>query len=245
MLDADLLSGVQPSPGRPARDDRSRDQPGGSPRAPGSRSGAVSSAGPRPVRRQRQNRSTCSAAWRSWSERARAKSSATCTGALAYGWWSPLDVDGTPWTTLEPSATSSTRRRHGRVRQVAPLPDAHVSTRRGLSLTSPARTAADCLRHLSAEDAVPIADCAIARGASVEQIAKIIAWQARLALRRARSYVSGLVDGRRESWLESRSAVAFRRAWPDATDAAGHDPRRTPALRRASRLPLAEPRRRG
>lgn len=133
------------------------------------------------------------------------------TAALAYGWWSPLEVEGRPWTTMEPSETSSTRRRQGRIRQVAPLPDDQIVTRRGLSLTSPARTVADCLRHLPAEDAVPIADCAIARGVPLEQVAKIIAWQADWPYA-ARGHTSlGLVDGRRESWLESRSAVAFQR----------------------------------
>src|SRR5690349_4694961 len=41
------------------------------------------------------------------------------SAALAYGWPAPPDVDTDPWTTVSPEPAQSTRRRHGRVRQVA------------------------------------------------------------------------------------------------------------------------------
>jgi hypothetical protein len=131
------------------------------------------------------------------------------SAALAFGWPSPLRVDPMPWTTMGPGELAHTRRRHGLVRQVAPLPTGHAIVRFGLTLTSAARTVADCLRHLDAAESVPIADAAIAAGVDVERISRILRWQVDWPYA-ARGLASmRLVDGRRESWLESRSAVAF------------------------------------
>lgn len=133
------------------------------------------------------------------------------TAALAYGWPAPMDVDLVPWTTLAAATRGVTRRRHGRIRQVAPLPDIHVNTYLGVSLTSPPRTVADCLRHLAAEVSVPIADCAVTCGVDLDAVGRILTWQASWPYGgRGRSSIE-LVDPRRESWLESRSAVALHR----------------------------------
>ena len=133
------------------------------------------------------------------------------TAALAYGWPAPLDVDCVPWTTVHSAFDAATRRRHGRIRQAAPLPDDHVWSALGLRTTSPTRTVADCLRHLPAEISVPIADCAVSRGVDLDAVARILHWQSGWPYA-ARGFTSiELVDGRRESWLESRSAVAIHR----------------------------------
>jgi hypothetical protein len=133
------------------------------------------------------------------------------TAALAYGWPAPPIVDPDPWTTVSSELPKSTRRRHGRVRQVAPLPVTQTSSQLGLALTSPSRTVADCLRHFAAEVSVPIADAAIRGGADAQAIAAVLAGQDGWPYAaRARASLP-LVDGRRESWLESRSAVTFQR----------------------------------
>ncbi|MFL6100422.1 MAG: hypothetical protein ACJ71T_10765 [Actinomycetales bacterium] len=133
------------------------------------------------------------------------------TAALAYGWPAPLDVDAVPWTTLAAQTRGVTRRRNERIRQVAPLPDHHVNTRLGVPLTSPPRTVADCLRHLPAEASVPIADYAVGHGVDLEAVARILRWQESWPYAaRGRASIE-LVDPRRESWLESRSAVAWQR----------------------------------
>lgn len=76
------------------------------------------------------------------------------------------------------------------------------------ALTSPARTAADCLRHYSAEIAVPIADAAIQRHLTKRAtIAEVLSRQAGWPYAARAAASLPLVDGRRETWLESLSAV--------------------------------------
>ncbi len=80
---------------------------------------------------------------------------------------------------------------------------------RGAWVTSPARTAADCLRHCEPEVSVPIADAVLFRGlASTAELDDALAdqdsWPFAARARRARRVVTA-----RESWLESSSAVAF------------------------------------
>lgn len=133
------------------------------------------------------------------------------SAALAYGWPAPPAVDPAPWTTAAAELLVSTRRRQDRVRQVAPLPAADVWRAEGLTLTSPARTVADCLRHLPAEESIPLADAAVRSGVDLAAVSRTLDWQAGWPYA-ARGHTSAaLVDGRRESWLESRSAVAFHR----------------------------------
>jgi hypothetical protein len=80
----------------------------------------------------------------------------------------------------------------------------------GLIVTTVARTVADCLRHWPAWTSVPIADAALHRRlitpeALVEQLDRQRHWIGRpRALDALR-----LVDGRRESWLESYAFVSF------------------------------------
>jgi hypothetical protein len=131
------------------------------------------------------------------------------TAALAYGWPGPIDLDSDPWFTADPAARTPTRRRSGVIRQVAALPVDHVRNWEDLSLTSPERTVADCLRHFPAAVSVPIADAALREGVSAAGILRILAWQSGWPYAGRGAASARLVDGRRESWLESRSAVTF------------------------------------
>lgn len=80
---------------------------------------------------------------------------------------------------------------------------------RVVAVTSRARMVADCLRSLPAAVAVPLADAAgrtgLERGAVDEVLARQRSWT---GADRARSALA-LVDPRRESWLESASAVGL------------------------------------
>lgn len=79
-----------------------------------------------------------------------------------------------------------------------------------LPVTSAARTVADCLRSYGALISVPIADAALQQGLTTppeieEQLERQRRWRGRpRALRHL-----PLIDGRRESWLESYAFVLF------------------------------------
>ena len=93
--------------------------------------------------------------------------------------------------------------------QVATMRSRDRTRLRGTWVTTPARTAADCLRHCEPQVAVPIADAVLVRGlATAAELDEVLQFQdlwpyAALA-RRSRRVVAP-----RESWLESASAVAF------------------------------------
>jgi Transcriptional regulator, AbiEi antitoxin len=107
----------------------------------------------------------------------------------------------------------STRVDRSAVVEVATLFAGELMTRGGIPLTSPARTAADCLRHYDAEVGVPIADAAIQRGlATTEAIARALGRQTGWPYGLRGISNLALVDGRRESWLESVSAVRLTRS---------------------------------
>jgi hypothetical protein len=95
---------------------------------------------------------------------------------------------------------------------VAALPDEDLQVVRGLAVTSPARTLADCLRLLPAEDAVPLVDAALRRGASTRaEVEAVLARQYTWPFAGVAAASLALVDPRRESALESRSAVVMHR----------------------------------
>ena len=93
---------------------------------------------------------------------------------------------------------------------VAGLPQADVETRHGIPVTTVHRTVADCLRHLPVGDAVAVADAAVREGATtVEDLRTVLAAQTGWPFSAAAALRLELVDGRRESPLESRSAVVM------------------------------------
>jgi very-short-patch-repair endonuclease len=95
---------------------------------------------------------------------------------------------------------------------VASLPAHHVRRLRGWPLTTTVRTLADCLRHLPAQDAAAMADAALHRRlVTAEALDDIVRSQASWPLAAAARAALSIVDARRESPLESRSAVVMHR----------------------------------
>ena len=114
--------------------------------------------------------------------------------------------------TVRPGSGTA-RRDDGVHRHVAGLPRGHVVLLRSLPVTSPARTVADCLRQLDAADAVALADAAVRAGlTTAEAVRDVLRQQAGWPFVQGAGLSLALVDGRRESSLESRSAVVMHRA---------------------------------
>jgi hypothetical protein len=131
------------------------------------------------------------------------------SAALSYGLPAPLDGPGRPTLTIG-APGASTDRQADLVVQVASLRDQDVASWREGRRTRPARTVADCLRHLPARDAVAIADAAVRQGLTdLARIEEVLRWQEGWPyLARGRAAYA-LVDPRRENWLESASAVTL------------------------------------
>jgi putative AbiEi antitoxin of type IV toxin-antitoxin system len=131
------------------------------------------------------------------------------SAAISYGLPAPLGELGRPTLTIG-GAPASTDRQDDLVVQVADLQPHEVRAWNGLRRTSVPRTVADCLRHLPAPTAVPMADTAIRSG-----VTSLPAIRETLARQSGWPYVmhgiagAALVDPRRESWLESFSFVAL------------------------------------
>lgn len=141
------------------------------------------------------------------------------SGAAVHRWGLPFDGPGTPTVTSGDLARSA-RRRASLVVQVAGLPERDVvvrevavaGTRWDVRVTSPARTLADCLRHLTPEESVAIADGVLRSGAVHRQAVRHVLdrqdpWPYLARGRRALE----LLDARRESFLESYSLVRLLR----------------------------------
>lgn len=131
----------------------------------------------------------------------------------------PLPLDELPRAMLTDGCITHTPRvdEHAVV-EVATLWPGDVVRGPQTTHTSPARTAADCLRHYSAEISVPIADAAVQRGlTSAATIADTLSRQAGWPYAARATASLPLVDGRRETWLESVSAV---RLWGEGVDLA-------------------------
>jgi hypothetical protein len=109
------------------------------------------------------------------------------------------------------SRTSGGRRSKALHVHVAPLRPEEIATIDGLSVTSLARTTADCLRSYAYEKAVAIGDAAIRAGLSRHELAESVG-QARNRVGSARArHLVGFVDGRSESVGESRSRIVLCR----------------------------------
>ncbi|WP_295700038.1 type IV toxin-antitoxin system AbiEi family antitoxin domain-containing protein [Lapillicoccus sp.] len=133
------------------------------------------------------------------------------TAAAALGLPLPLGpVDTIHLTDLE-RRVARTRRRRGLWIHHADSYDTDVDIVSELLVTTVSRTVADCLRMFRAEVSVPIADAALhLRLATPDDITAELAMQCHWKGRAMRADVAApLVDGRRESWLESFAAVKF------------------------------------
>ncbi len=90
----------------------------------------------------------------------------------------------------------------------AALAAGDVTQRHGVAVTDAARTVTDCLRLLEQGDAVAVADAAVrARLTTLADIEAVLRRQERWPFAGVAALRLPLVDGRRESRLESRSAV--------------------------------------
>ena len=125
------------------------------------------------------------------------------TAAAAYGLPLPLGATGDVHLTAV-AAVQQSRRAPGVVvhhGDSAPVP---LDTADGLAVTSVARTLADCLRCFDARVAIPLADHALREGMTVwEDIRAELGRQRRWRGRPRALQALRLVDGRRETWLES------------------------------------------
>jgi hypothetical protein len=131
------------------------------------------------------------------------------SAAALHGLPVPLALAGTAWITVAPGLGVTTHF-DGQLRQeVATLPPGDVGLHGGLPVTSLARTAADCLRHLPTADGVAVADAALRKGLTREQLAAVLGEQQTWPLAAAARAALELVDGRRETALESRSFVVI------------------------------------
>lgn len=129
------------------------------------------------------------------------------SAALSWGLPVPLLGPGRPCLTL-PGAPASTDRQVDLVVQVAELRPQDCAPWESWRRTSLTRTVADCLRHLPTPDAVAIADDALrCRRTSLAAVRNTLEWQQVWPYAGRGRFALDLVDGRRESPLESRSFV--------------------------------------
>jgi very-short-patch-repair endonuclease len=128
------------------------------------------------------------------------------SAAALHGWPVSEPLADRVWLTVEPGGY--TRREDRIVQQVAPLGSEDVGVASGLPCTAPARTVADCLRHLPAQEAVVLGDAAL-RSRVVDPRAVGATLERRWPRATAANDLLLLLDRNRESGLESRSAVVM------------------------------------
>jgi len=131
------------------------------------------------------------------------------SAVAVYGLPLPLGgVDTVHLTALSPWAR--TTRRSGLWVHHANSYDNETCELNGLVLSSLARTVADCLRDFSPRVSVPIADAALHRRlVTRDEVLAEMAMQCHWPGRSRADVAAPLVDGRRESWLESYAFVRF------------------------------------
>ena len=162
--------------------------------------------------------------WATAGASARALALALAAGAAFHGtalshvsaalWWelpAPRRIPARPELTVPLTLRQSDDSDWVRVLRCG-LPARHVLDRDGVRVTTPARTAVDCFRSLPLADSVAIADVVVRRGVPVGELVAVRKTQARWPGIRAARRGIGLVDGRRESPLES-SSVARLDGW--------------------------------
>ncbi|KQX61609.1 hypothetical protein [Angustibacter sp. Root456] len=127
------------------------------------------------------------------------------SAAAVHGW--PVPWAGYSLATFtDGRANGKNLRSAHRLVRAAPLAAPDVVAREGLRVTSPARTAADVLRHLPASESVAMVDVALrlgqtSRAAIDEVLRRQAGWTHVPRARLAREWL----DPRRDSYLESSS----------------------------------------
>jgi hypothetical protein len=130
------------------------------------------------------------------------------SAVLLWGLPAPRHLPARPQLTVAKRVHASDDSDWCRVLRCA-LPDRHVERRQGVLVTTLARTAVDCFRSLPLADALAVADAVVSRGVTPGELVGVRKEQARWPnIGRARLGL-GLVDGRRESWLESASVAGL------------------------------------
>lgn len=131
------------------------------------------------------------------------------SAACLYGWPRPLEGWGEPHLTA-PRSDGRSSRRAGLVIHTAALDEDDVVVRRGVTITSAARTVADVLQLLPAAEGIAMADHALRVGDSdhADVRSALVKQSGRPRVRQARRAFA-LTDPRRESWLESWSFITL------------------------------------
>jgi len=120
---------------------------------------------------------------------------------MPLGEWGPVHL-----TAIE--ATQCSRRRDGVTIHHCDSTLTSLTTRQGVVLTSVDRTLADCLRQFPPRVSVPLCDAALHRAlTSIGDLESELSTQRRWVGRPRAVAALRLIDGRRESWLESYSFV--------------------------------------
>lgn len=130
------------------------------------------------------------------------------TAAVAHD----LPVDANALSTVTATSPPARKRASDKDRHLyfASLPHVDRTTHLGAPVTTAARTVADCLRHLPRGDAVAVADAALHRGiTTLDDVGEVLSRQERWPFAAVAALALPLVDGRRESRLESKSAVVM------------------------------------
>jgi hypothetical protein len=130
------------------------------------------------------------------------------TAAVAHD----LPVDLKALTTLTATSPPARKRANDSDRHIyfASLPPVDRTTHLGAPVTTVARTVADCLRHLPRGDAVAVADAALHQGlTTLDDVRAVLLRQERWPFAAVAALALPLVDGRRETRLESKSAVVM------------------------------------
>lgn len=92
------------------------------------------------------------------------------------------------------------------------LTTGHIESNGAVRRTVASRTVLDCVRHLSTGDGLAVADAAIRAGkTTVDAVRDLREFQRRWPGAQKGDLMLAQVDARREGWLESWSADAFRR----------------------------------
>lgn len=137
------------------------------------------------------------------------------TAAAVHGLPVSAPALATVWMTAAAGFGRSTRYSASLRREVALLPAEHMTERAGLPVTTTARTVADCLRHLPLTESVPLGDAALhgsrdrPASCSREALERLVGWQASWPYAQAAVRGLRLLDPRRESVFESRSALVM------------------------------------
>ena len=138
------------------------------------------------------------------------------SACAAWGWPLPSPAPRQVWLTEAPGPGAWTRDRGAVSLEVASLAAEDVVELSwewlapySLRLTAPARSVADTLRHERPVVSVPMGDAALRAGVDPGAVSAVLerqgVWPYVARGRRA----ARLLDGRRETWLESVSVVAF------------------------------------